>query len=134
MQPQRPVLTGGARPRTRRGPPRETEALFSSREAGGSGAGDAGAVADGVGGARGVLLPHQFLDLAQQGVVARAALAEEAVGVARGALGRPVQVEENFSLVQVGYNGAGGFLGLSIKLKPSLYSFAAIQPGDLEIP
>lgn len=46
-------------------------------------------------------------------------------------LGRPVQIFEDHALVSVGYRGAGGFLGLSTKLKANDNCLAAVQVGQV---
>jgi hypothetical protein len=44
--------------------------------------------------------------------------------------GRPVEIQDTFCTVKVGYRGSGGFLGLDTKLKENANCLAAVQVGD----
>lgn len=47
--------------------------------------------------------------------------------------GRPLQIEDEFTIVSVGYRGSGGFLGLDNKFKTSDVMGRAIRVGDMAV-
>jgi hypothetical protein len=48
-------------------------------------------------------------------------------------VGRPVQIEEDYCLVEIGYNGSGGFFGPDVKWKARETMLSFIQPGDIVV-
>lgn len=63
----------------------------------------------------------------------RLAAAPSAKHDAMPAAGRPVEIEDEFTIVQVGYRGSGGFLGLDHKFKASAAMALSLRVGDTAV-